>query len=440
MRPPRLIVTAILSLSWVTAPLAASVTLDQAVARAFEKSFGLKSRALDEEAARADRDFAARQRLFHLDFAASFRAATESVEVTAANFPFTSLFEIPPDQVLLSAPKNTYDLKLGLVQPLWTWGSLTNTLRADEARREAAAAGTRAAEVELAGRVKTSYFTYRLLQARKRSLEVLLESLKLHQARVEAFVREELTRRSDLLETEAKAEETRLSIEDAANRAERERINFDTLTGVSPGDIEPSASESVADYAASWADFQARQPLLRQLDSQAAALDLSRKAAAGSRLPRLSLFGEAHYARPGVNFFLDQWKVYGVAGLSLTVPVFNTNQIDRDKALLEIERRRLDDRRGEVLEQAEKTLKQLYETKRSLEQRASSADRLIDLAREDAVLKERLYRESQVSNLDYLLSLTDLERYRSLKDQLALELELVKVSINTAIGKIGDKP
>lgn len=421
-------------------PLSASTTLDQAVARAWEKNSGLKSRALDEEAARADRDFAARQRLFHLDFAGSYRYATDTVEVTAANFPFTSLFHIPQDQVLLAAPKSTYDLKLGLVQPIWTGGSLTNNLRAEEARRDAAADRTAAAKVELAGRVRTSYFTYRLFLAKKASLEILLRDLEVHRDRVEAFVREELTRRSDLLETQAKVEETRMAIEDLSQQAVKESIAFESLCGIPPDDIDPSASVSVLDYAASWAEFEARHPLLKALKAEAAALDLGGKAIDGARLPQLAAFGEAHYSRPGLNFFLKEWKVYGLAGLSLTIPVFNLNRVDRDKALLEVRRRQLEDDRADIREQAERTLKQLYQSKQSLETQAASAEKLIDLAGEDAGLKEKLYSENQIPNVNYLSALTDLERYRSLKDQLALQGELVKTAINTVVGRIGDKP
>ncbi len=422
------------------AGLAASTTLDQAVARAWEKNFGLKSLALDEEAARADRDFAARQRLFHVDFAGSYRYATDAVEVTAANFPFTSLFHIPQDQVLLSASKSAYDLKLGLVQPIWTGGSLTNTLRADEARRDAASEKTLAAKVEVAGRVKTSYFTYRLLLAKTTSLEILLRDLEVHQSRVEALVREELTRRSDLLETQAKAEETRMAIEDLSQQAVKERIAFESLCGISPDDIDPAASVAVLDYAAAWAEFEARHPLLKALEAEAAALDLSKKAVDGARLPQLTAFGEAHYSRPGLNFFLKEWKVYGLAGVSLTIPLFNLNRIDRDKALLDVQRRQLEDERADIREQAEKTLKQLYESKQSLETQAASAERLIDMAREDAGLKENLYNENQIPNVNYLSALTDLERYRSLKKQLALQEELVKAAINTVVGRIGDEP
>jgi len=45
-----------------------------------------------------------------------------------------------------------------------------------------------------------------------------------------------------------------------------------------------------------------------------------------------------------------------------------------------------------------------------------------------------------VSNLDYLAALADLERYRSLKVELALQLELVKVAVNTTIGRTGERP
>jgi outer membrane protein TolC len=422
------------------AALSAATTLDQAVARALAKDRGLKSQVLNEEVSKANRDYAARQKLFHLDFAGSYRYATDAVEVTAANFPFSQLLHIPSDQVFLSTSKSTYDLKLGLVQPIWTGGMLANAVKVEEARQTAQADQTRALKVQVAGQVKTSYYTYRLLAARKRSLEALLETLDIHLKRVEAFYREELTRKSDLLETQAKLEETRMSIEEVSRQMAGEKIAFETLCDIPPEDIDPAAAESVPDYAASRAEFEARHPILRALDAQAAALALSGKVAAASRLPQVSGFGEFHYARPGLNFFEQKWKAYGLAGLALTIPVFNLNRAERDKAVIDVQRRQLENQRAQVLLDADKALKQLYESKRSLETRAASADRLIALAREGADLKEKLYAESQVSNLDYLAALADLERYQSLKVELALQLELVKVAVNTTIGKTGERP
>jgi len=440
MSSRRLTFIGLLAMLIVFVPLRASTTLDQAVARALAKDRGLKSQVLNEEASKADRDFAARQMLFHMDFAGSYRYATDAVEVTAANFPFSQLFHIPPDQVFLSTSKSTYDLKLGLVQPIWTGGMLADSVKVEEARQEAQSDQTRVLKVQVAGQVKTSYYTYRLLSARKKSLEALLESIDIHLKSVEAFYREDLIRRSDLLETQAKLEETRMSIEEVSQQMAKEKITFETLCDIPPEDIDPAASEVVQDYAASRADFEARHPILKAMDAQAAALDLSGKVVAASRLPQLAGFGEFHYARPGLNFFEQKWKAYGLMGLSLTIPVFNLNRVDRDKAVIDVQRRQLENQRAQVLLDADKALKQLYEAKQSLETRAASADRLIALAREGADLKEKLYSENQVSNLDYLAALADLERYRSLKAELALQLELVKVAVNTTIGRTGERP
>lgn len=428
------------SLLAAAAALSASTTLDQAVARALAKDRGLKSQVLNEEASRANRDYAARQKLFHLDFAGSYRYATDAIQVTAANFPFSQLFHIPPDQVFLSASKSSYDLKLGLVQPIWTGGMLANSVKVEEARQAAQSDQTRVLRVQVAGQVKTSYYTFRLLAARKRSLEVLLETIDIHLKRVEAFYREDLTRRSDLLETQAKLEETRMSIEEVSQQMAREKISFETLCDIPPEDIDPAASEVVRDYAASRAEFEALHPILKAMDAQAAALDLSGKVVDASRLPQVTGFGEFHYARPGLNFFEQKWKAYGLAGLSLTIPVFNLNRVDRDRAVIDVQRRQLENQRAQVLLDADKALKQLYEAMRSLETRAASVDKLIALAREGADLKEKLYEENQLSNLDYLAALADLERYRTLKVELALQLELVKVAVNTTIGQTGERP
>jgi len=429
---------AVILLAAAAAGFGALTTLDQAVARALAKDRGLMSQVLNEQASRANRDYTAKQRLFHLDLSGYYRYATDAVRVTAANFPFTSLLNIPQDQVFLQASKHAFDLKLGLVQPIWTGGALTNALRAEEARQSAEADQTQLLRIQVAGQVKTSYFTYRLLAAKKRSLETLLQNLKFHLSRVESFFREELARKTDLLETQAKVEETGMAIEDLSQMIAKEKINFETLCDIPPDDIDPSASETVKDYPEAWAEFQSGHPLLKALDAQESALSLAGKAVAGSRLPQVAGFGEFHFGRPGLNYFDPTWKPYALAGLSVSVPIFNLNKIDRDRAVLEVDRRRLANQRAQVLLDAERSLKQLYESRRSLGARSGSVDRLVEMAQENAGLKEKLYEESQLSNLDYLSALTDLEKYRSLKEELSLQLELVKVAVNTLIGRTGE--
>jgi len=50
-------------------------------------------------------------------------------------------------------------------------------------------------------------------------------------------------------------------------------------------------------------------------------------------------------------------------------------------------------------------------------------------------LKERLYEENQIDHVDYLAALTGHERYLAIREEMHTQMELLKVNINTLIGK-----
>jgi hypothetical protein len=121
----------------------------------------------------------------------------------------------------------------------------------------------------------------------------------------------------------------------------------------------------------------------------------------------------------------------------VTVPLINRSQSDRDLALSEVERRKLASQRQDFIRETEKGLKQVYEVKRSLRAKQTLSGGLVRDAEEDVKLKESLYRESQISNLDYLAAVADLEKYRSLKAEFDIEQSLADVRIQTLIGRQG---
>jgi len=65
--------------------------------------------------------------------------------------------------------------------------------------------------------------------------------------------------------------------------------------------------------------------------------------------------------------------------------------------------------------------------------------KMVRLGAEDAALKQELYKESQVSNLDYLSALLTHERFRSQENERTVEYQLIQVAINTLIGRYGEE-
>ncbi|MEI6614592.1 MAG: TolC family protein [Chrysiogenales bacterium] len=415
--------------------LPAKVTLSQAVTHAWEISYNLDNQRLEEEAAVTAGLTALRQKYFSVYASGSYRYTSDKVEVKISDFPFPISADIPPGTVVLSAPNDNFDLKMSLIQPLYSGGLLNNAVKMEAIRGAAEKDLTRLKKIELAGKVRSAYFNYLLFSNKRDSLKFLLSSLNLHLQKVENLYAEELVKKSDLLETRTRADEIKLSLVDLEQLIASEAVHFNSLCGYDPQDIDfkpvtrNEAFDSARDY------FLAGHPLLKSLEQRARIIQIQKKSIAGAYLPQLSAFAELHYGRPGQNFFKDQWAFYVQGGLSVTMPVFNWNKGGRDKNLADIAARKLENQRADFIRESEKNLRQLFLYKESLEKKLALLDNLSANAAEDIRLKEELYEENQIDHTDLLAAMTSQERYLSNREELRAQMEMLHVNIDTLIGK-----
>jgi outer membrane protein TolC len=415
--------------------LPAKVTLSQAVVNAWKISPNLISQRLEEEAAATARLTALRQKYFSVYLSGSYRYSSDSVQLKFSDFPLKINSDISPETIILSTPNESIDLKMSLVQPIYSGGILSNAVRMEAIREAAERDLTRLKKIELTGKVKNSFFNHRLFCRKRDSLNLLLDILKLHQGKLENLYREELVRKSDLLETLAKADEIRLNLEDLEQLIRSEALNFSTLSGYEPGDIDAEGSAEGDSLPAARDFFLANHPLLQSLDEKARLIRIQKKSISGAYLPQVSAVAELHYGRPGQNFFVNRWIPYIVGGINISLPVFNWNKGGRDKNLADIAARKLQNQRADFIRESEKSLRQLFFLKESLEKKLAMLDGLVANATEDAHLKEKLYAENQIDHNDYLAALTSQERYVSNREELLAQVELLKVGIDTLIGK-----
>ncbi len=415
--------------------LPAKVTLSQALANAWRLSRGLQNQRDQAEAAMVSKLTALKQKSFSVYFGGSYRYSSDKVEVKASDFAIPTTTDIPPGTIILSAPDDNFDFKLSLLQPIFAGGILSNAVKMEELREVSELDLARLKQIEVTGKVKVSYFSYRLFCSKRDALGYFLANLKLHLGKLENLFREELLKKLDLLETRAKVDEIKLNLEDLEQLIKAEALNFENLCGYSPLDISGDTSESAEDYAQAWAFFKANHPLLHSMAERALIFQVQKKSISGSYLPQLSVFAEVHYGRPGQNFFKDQWTFYVQGGMSVTMPVFNWNKIDRDKTLVDIASRQLENQRVDFIESSEKTLRQLYLLKDALANKLLLLDNLVAYAAEGAQMKEKLYEESQIDHTDYLAALTAHERYLVNREELLAQMEMLKVNIHTLIGK-----
>ncbi len=415
--------------------LPAEVTLPQAVADAWALNGALNSQELEAQAAALAEQNALRRQRFAVHFGGSYRATTDTIQVTAGDFPFPLGPQVPPGTVLLSTPGDALDLKLSLLQPLYTGGLLRSAVAAEAARGAAERELARWRRLQLAGRVKSSFFTFLMVRGKRDSLLSLLSRLEHHLKKVERLQAEELVRRSDLLEARARADEARLGLQDLEQQLQAEAVQFRSLCGHDPGEIVHWPGEAADAYDAAWAHFLAHHPLLRSLDERQGMAAAQRRAAAAAYLPQVGLFTEAHYGRPGQNYFRNAWTFYLQGGLSVSLPLFDWNGRRRGLELADIAARKLENQRGDFVRESEKELRQLYLALEAAGRKAVLLQGLAANAAEDSRLKEGLYAEGQIDHSDLLAAMTGEEKYQAERDALAAQTELLKAAIDTLIGR-----
>jgi hypothetical protein len=81
------------------------------------------------------------------------------------------------------------------------------------------------------------------------------------------------------------------------------------------------------------------------------------------------------------------------------------------------------------------SLTTLYSSIEKLEDKKVHINQLLEYSKEDAALKEALYSEQQVPNVDYLAALLAREKNALLLQEINIQIESLRVRINTLIGK-----
>jgi outer membrane protein TolC len=418
--------------------LMGAIPLEKAVESGIYIDAGYNNQRLELNALQVKHRQTLMNKRFKLDLSGSYLFKSENMEIAFPDSQPAPGITIPGIRKTAGA-KHNYDLKLSMVQPIYTGGILSNSAEMESQKLRLEQHITALRKLAVAGEIKTSYFTYRLLQYKKKSLEVLIKNLELHRQRISDYFKENLVKKSDLLETDIKISEAEINLAELEQLIKAEKILFSRLCSLEVDNIEPNHQETVGSLDQSLNFFKSNHPVLKTVEQNIRLLQLKKKINSGQYLPQVSSFAELHYGRPGIDFFKNEWSLYFQGGISVNYKLFDWNKLKKENSVVNLSIQKLDNRKNELITDARKNLAQLYEKKKSIENQLNLLNKILDSAAEDSALKEELYKEQQVSNIDYLSSLLAVEKYRSMNDERKVEHQLVKLNINLIIGRYGEE-
>lgn len=402
-----------------------TLTLRQAVAAGLERSLEVQNLRLDALSAETELDSALLKKWFSLDAAGSYMFKSEQMEIAFI-----------PGKTMLAGARHNYDLNVALKQPLYTGGRITNGIELNRLKHNLVEKHSLLAHIELAARIKTSFYTCRLLMWKKNSLESLLQKLNLHLQRQENLFAEAMIKKSDILETRRRIKEQELTIADIQRQINDERILFHSLCGFDAENIrEDESEETAADWETAQKTMTAAHPVFSILERRDDITRVRGKLVKGEYLPQVTGFAELHYGKPGLDFFKNQWMLYFQGGVALSFRIFDWQKKNRDLKVLDYEVKKTANERADLLRESERRLKQLYDARRTLLDKLAITEELEKIAAEEARLKEESVLEQQISNIDYLDAQLTEERYRSMRRELTIQVRLIDVAVNRVVGK-----
>ncbi len=304
---------------------------------------------LDAALEQADLDVRARRasRLPALQAGAGYNYISETARFT---LPFT-LPGTPPQEIEAGV-KNQYDLNLRVQQPVFTGFRLKNEVQLARTRKESVAlqkAITRNQLFLLAGQI---YYRYQLNRMQQNLLQKGLNRLDIQLQKVRNFFLSEQATSFDTLEVYNRKLEL-------ANRLQRLRrleriilsqlqhvLNDTAAVRIAPSPLPGKPQFRLQPFETYLQQALRQRPELRHLSLREQSQSHLIRIAKSALLPQVFASASFHYARPGVNFFQDEWMTYYTVGVQLQWRLWNWRQDHYrvQQARVELNRLRLQER------------------------------------------------------------------------------------------------
>jgi|GEM_PF-3176433 len=367
------------------------------------------------------------RRRFESVFSGAYRYRSQALEIDFQEA--TGLPGLPGGPVELGS-RHQVDAALSLHQPIFLGGTLRNNLRREELIRRSLESEVAAQENRIRLEVKGSYFRYWIMINNRERLEKSIQNLDYHIHKIGEQVKDELARRTDLLEARNRKGELQLQKIEVEDKIEQEKVFFSRICGMDLAEIRPGYREPEWEMARAISHFEGHHPTLDWFDRQIDLIAVQEKTVRGQYLPRLKGFFDLHYGRPGINIFLDRWSWYCQTGIALDLTVFAWGKKSKELRQLQFRRDKLINRRRAFQEETLEKIHRQYITLKKLREKVELVGTLEDNASREARLKYQLYQEQQIDHAAYMDALFKRDAYGLLKQRLLTEIELTKVTIS----------
>jgi outer membrane protein TolC len=171
-----------------------------------------------------------------------------------------------------------------------------------------------------------------------------------------------------------------------------------------------------------------KRPELNLYQEQSGLLERQKKLVATKYLPKISLFGQGGYGRPGLNFLQNDFRFYYLAGIRLNFNVSGYYTYRREKSLLDLNQNAIGLQRETFLLNTNSQLTQQQAEIQKLQRLIQSDQKII-------ALRESVKKAAQAQLANQVITTNDYLREVNAEDQarqalILHQLQLLQAQIN----------
>lgn len=151
--------------------------------------------------------------------------------------------------------------------------------------------------------------------------------------------------------------------------------------------------------------------------------------------PKISLFGQGGYGRPGLNMLTSNFGFFAIGGIRFTLPLNNLYTSRNEKELVNISRRNIGIQKENFLLNTNTTLKQELNETKKLEDLVKVDEQIIKLREEVITASDSQLQNGVITASDYIreVNAADVARQNLVLHQL--QLLQSRISYLTTLGK-----
>jgi outer membrane protein TolC len=324
-----------------------------------------------------------------------------------------------PNLTIESLDKDQYKGTLDLVQPVFDGGLIAGQKKLQRITTQTEAQRVEVDLYQLKTTINNYYFTA-LLMAENIQLMTLVEqnlnnSLKIVAAQVSNGVA--IKSNADVLKAELlKTAQQKTEFESAKKEA------VEMLAIITGADVDESTLLTKPLTSNKNADTIVARPELKLFDFQQQSIQVQSKLITAKTNPRLSLFADGGYGKPGLNQLKNSFQWFYISGVRLNIPIMSHITQQKDKDVLKIQQQVVNKQRDNFLKNNQQLLVRQKGEIDKYNQLVQSDSAIINLRtsiRENAAL--------QLSN--GIITSNDFIREQNAESQAMLNQKLHEVSL-----------